>query len=166
MVKLAVVGAKNSGKTTVMEGLIRYLTGRGYRVATLKHTSHVHRFDTPGKDSYRHRDAGAGVAIAVNPEEVAVFSQPGSLDIEQIETLIESKFDILLIEGYHLADYPKVLVTRQTKDFVRPLPNNIIATIGSEPLKDLSAHFEETDYEGLGEFVTHTMPVDKSERSK
>ena len=65
MVELGIVGARNSGKTTVVEKLIHYLTENGVRVASVKHTSHAHRFDTPGKDSHRHREAGTDSVSAL-----------------------------------------------------------------------------------------------------
>lgn len=166
MYKLAVVGAKNSGKTTVIEGLIRHLTAKGYRVATIKHTSHRHRFDTPGKDSYRHREAGADLTVAMSLEEIAVFSQPDSFDVEQFQDTTMGRFDIWLIEGNHQADHPKVLVTRLLRDFADELPNNIIATIGPEQIDDSLPRFEETDYEGLGTFVIKNMLGKKSEISR
>lgn len=157
MITLAVVGAKNSGKTAVMEGLIRYLTGRGYRVATVKHTSHRHRFDTPGKDSFRHRQAGAGLTVAMSGEEIAVFSQTDLLDVRRIQDVTEAQFDIWLIEGYRSSALPKVFVTRLVKEFPEALPENIIATIGPERIGDSPAHFVESDYDGLGSFIIETL---------
>jgi molybdopterin-guanine dinucleotide biosynthesis protein B len=157
MIILAVVGAKKSGKTTVIEGLIRYLDGRGYRVATIKHTSHRHRFDTPGKDSYRHREAGAGLTIATGGEELAVFARPDMLDIRQIQNAARGQFDIWLIEGDRLADHPKILVTRHMNEFAEAMPENIVAIIGPERIRDVPAHFEDGDYDGLGSFIISSM---------
>ena len=163
MVELAVVGAKNSGKTTVIEGLVGYLVGEGCRVATIKHTSHSHRFDTPGKDSYRHRQAGAGLTVAVSDEEVAIFAQPDSLDVRQLQYLTRRQIDIWLIEGDRSANRPKVLVTRHLKELSGALPENIVATIGPERLGQVPAHFEAGDYAGLGSFVSSTVLDKKTE---
>ncbi len=156
MIKLGVIGAKKSGKTTVIEGLINHLSGEGYRVATLKHTSHRHQFDTPGKDSYRHRQAGAGLTIAVSDNEIAVFTKPDLLDPGKIQDLTDGQFDIWIIEGYRHADHPKIFVTRNMKKLPEPMPGNIIATIGPERLDNVPAHFEDGDYSGLGAFVIST----------
>jgi molybdopterin-guanine dinucleotide biosynthesis protein B len=157
MVTLAVVGAKNSGKTVVIEFLIRHLTEKGYRVATVKHTSHHHRFDTPGKDSYRHRAAGAGLTITRSREETAVFSRPELLGVDQLQNLTAGLFDIWLVEGDHRSGRPTVLVTRLLEQFPGELPANIVATIGPRRISKTSAHFESGDTAGLAEFVIETL---------
>jgi molybdopterin-guanine dinucleotide biosynthesis protein MobB len=163
MVELAVVGSKNSGKTTVIEGLTGYLVGEGYRVATIKHTSHSHRFDKPGKDTYRHRQAGAMLTVAVSKGETAIFAESDSIDIRHIQDITRQPIDIWLIEGDRNAERPKVLVTRQLKELSGELPENIFATIGPERLDDVPAHFEGEDYKGLGSFVINSMTEKKTE---
>ncbi|MBI4721237.1 MAG: molybdopterin-guanine dinucleotide biosynthesis protein B [Chitinivibrionia bacterium] len=153
MVILGVVGAKNSGKTTVMEELIGRLKNTGLRVATVKHTSHRHRFDTAGKDSYRHRHAGAGLTIAVSREEIAVFSQADIVSVPQVQDLARGQFDIWLVEGDRQSPGPKILVTRNMADPPDSLPENIIATIGQKRINETIPHFEESDYSGLASFV-------------
>jgi molybdopterin-guanine dinucleotide biosynthesis protein B len=157
MINLAIVGAKNSGKTAVMEGLVSHLTGKGYRVATIKHTSHRHRFDTRGKDSYRHRQAGAGLTIAVSGEETAVFTDSNAIDVRRIQAMAGDQFDIWLIEGDHLADNPKIFVTRLMDDFSGALPDNIVATIGADRINESLPHFADADYDALGAFVIETF---------
>jgi len=163
MVKLAIVGAQNSGKTTVIEGLIGYLVGKGYKVASIKHTSHEHSFDTPGKDSHRHREAGAGLTVAISREEVAVFARPDLLDISRIQNITGKQFDIWLIEGDRNADYSKVMVTRDSEEFSEAMPKNIVATIGSKRVNSELSHFEAGDFSGLGSFVINTMLENETE---
>jgi molybdopterin-guanine dinucleotide biosynthesis protein B len=157
MVELGIVGARNSGKTTVIEKLVRHLSDDGLLVATVKHTSHGHRFDTVGKDSYRHREAGAGLTVAVSDTEVAVFARPDTLDLTNVQELVEQQFDLWLVEGDRTADRPKVLVTRELDDFSKPLPSNIVVTIGPERLDGVTTHFDTDDIVGLGSFVTGTI---------
>lgn len=166
MVELGVVGVRNSGKTTVIEGLVSYLSSKGYRVGTIKHTSHSHRFDTPGKDSYRHRQAGTGLTVAVSDEEIAIFARPDSLDVRQIQYMTCQQINIWLIEGDRRAERPKVLVTRHLNELSGALPENIVATIGPELLGQVPAHFEMGDYDGLGSFVSDTMLDKKTEIQK
>jgi molybdopterin-guanine dinucleotide biosynthesis protein MobB len=163
MVELAVVGAKNSGKTTVIEGLVSYLVGEGYRVATIKHTSHTHRFDTEGKDSYRHREAGAEIAVAVSGEEIAIFAQPDLLDTRQIQLMTERQIDIWIIEGDRRANRPKILVTRQLSGSPDTPLENIVATIGPERFGDAPVHFEDGDHLGLASFVSSRFLMKKVE---
>lgn len=161
MVELGVVGAKKSGKTTLIEGLIAYLVAQGCRVGTIKHTPHSHRFDTPGKDSYRHWQAGAALTVAASDEEVAVFARAPLLDTRQFQSMVREQIDIWLIEGDRRADRPKVLVTRHLDRWSDPLPDNIVATIGPDRLSGVPAHFDAGDYSGLGSFVRSTI-LDKS----
>lgn len=163
MLELGIVGAKNSGKTTVIEGLIKYLTNAGYRVATVKHSSHAHRFDTKGKDSDRHRQAGALLTIVRSEKEVAIFAPSESLEIEEIQELTGDKIDIWLIEGDRLADRPRVLVTRKLDSFSGGSTKNILATIGPEQLENVATHFSAGDYSGLGAFICSTMLEKKTE---
>lgn len=162
MVELGVVGAKNSGKTTVIEGLVEYLVGEKYRVATIKHTSHSHRFDTPGKDTYRHRTAGALMTVAVSAGEVAIFAEADLLDLRQIQSIINQPIDIWLIEGDRQSDRPKILVTRHLKELSGELPENIVATIGPEKLDGVPAHFAAGDYMGLGSSIAGLMSDKKT----
>ena len=157
MVELGIVGSKNSGKTTVLEQLVKYLVNDGIRVATVKHTSHSHRFDTPGKDSHRHREAGAGLTVVVSEAEVAVFARPDELEWSRVQELADHQFDIWLVEGDRRADRPKLLVTRSLADLPGPLPNKIVATIGPERVDGVSMHFESDDVRGLGSFVIDTI---------
>jgi molybdopterin-guanine dinucleotide biosynthesis protein B len=157
MVELGIVGAKNSGKTTVIEQLVRNLVENGVRPATAKHTSHSHRFDTPGKDSHRHREAGAALTVVVSDEEMAVFARPDTLEWTRIQELIDRQFDIWLVEGDRRSDRAKVLVTRKLDDLARPLPSNIIATIGPERVDGVAPHFDSNDVNGLGSFVVDTV---------
>lgn len=163
MAELAIVGAKNSGKTTIIEGLVDCLVGEGYRVATIKHTSHSHRFDTPGKDSYRHRQAGARLTVTVSNEEIAIFAQPDVVDIRQVQYMTRQQIDLWLIEGDRYAERPKVLVTRKVKELSGALPENIVATIGPERFGEVPVHFEAEDYGGLGSFVRGTILGEKTE---
>lgn len=157
MVELGIVGAKNSGKTTVIELLVKYLVEQGIRVATVKHTSHSHRFDTPGKDSHRHREAGAGLTVVVSDVEVALFASPDKLEYTRVQELTEHQFDIWLVEGDRRADRPKVLVTRNLADLSGPLPNDIVATIGPKRVDAVNTHFDSDDVRGLGSWVIKTI---------
>ncbi len=97
------------------QGLIRELSKRGYRVATIKHTHHAVDPDQPGKDSWRHRKAGAKVSVLSSPKAMAVFTE-----VEQELTVDElyrrfiqpasGGVDLVLAEGYKDSHYPKIVV--------------------------------------------------------
>lgn len=162
MLEIGIVGAKNSGKTTVIEGLIKYLVGRGIKVATIKHTSHMHKFDTPGKDTYRHRDAGATITIAAGAEEVAVFAEPDSLSIKKLQGIAGNGIDVWLVEGDRNADRAKILVTRKMSE-MESMPSNIIASIGPEIAEGVNDYFNTNDYSGLGRFIEGLITQAESE---
>lgn len=114
--RIHIVGRKNSGKTTLVCELVRELTGRGIRVATVKHTHHQHELDTPGKDSYEHREAGAAAVGILSPHMMAVFvpanrEEKGAKRYEQFEKLF-ADCDLILVEGDLQATAPRIEVWR------------------------------------------------------
>ena len=114
MKQIHVVGRKNHGKTTLIADLVRRLTEQGVRVGTIKHTSHAHELDTPGKDSHRHRAAGATPAAIVSHELMAVYL-PRSLDGDSYHQLapLFGHCDLVLVEGHLDNPAVKIEVWRQ-----------------------------------------------------
>lgn len=115
--RLHIVGKREHGKTTLMVELVNELTALGLKVGTLKHSSHFHELDTPGKDSHRHRLAGASPAAIVTPEVIAVFEKR-NLDechYQRLAPLYED-CDLVLVEGnIDATDAPKVEVWREAR---------------------------------------------------
>ncbi|APZ52837.1 molybdopterin-guanine dinucleotide biosynthesis protein B [Salipiger abyssi] len=107
-----VTGWKNAGKTTLVERLIAEFRARGLRVSTLKHAHHGFDIDHEGKDSYRHRAAGAGEVIVASGRRVAQLTE---LDEEMPLAALLARLgpcDIVLIEGWKRDDHPKIEVHR------------------------------------------------------
>ena len=101
--RIHIVGRKNSGKTTLLCELVHDFTTRGLKVATVKHTHHHHELDAPGKDSHKHREAGAIAVGILSPKMTALFVP---IDREQCGDSryagFERQFadcDIILVEG-------------------------------------------------------------------
>ena len=113
MKTLHIVGGKNHGKTTLIVELVGELTGRGLRVGTIKHTSHTHDLDTPGSDSYRHRQAGAVPAAIVTRDLVGVFF-PRPEDLYQQLSPLLAGCDLVLVEGHMGHAGPKIEVWRES----------------------------------------------------
>lgn len=111
---LAVVGRTNSGKTTLIERLIPALGRRGYRVATIKHHHHGDfQADHPGKDSWRHAQAGAVATALAGSRRLAVFQRlEAELTPDEIARLFLARPDLILTEGYKESLYPKIEVIR------------------------------------------------------
>lgn len=121
-----VVGISTSGKTTLMENLIRELVSRGYSVGTVKsigcgrscstkpgknhkgcsHAEHGFTIDTKGKNSFRHRDAGASMTATWAEDETA-FIQPRKLSFDEL--MRNYDYDFLIVEGFKSSSYPKIV---------------------------------------------------------
>ncbi|MEM6635879.1 MAG: molybdopterin-guanine dinucleotide biosynthesis protein B [Pseudomonadota bacterium] len=110
-----IVGWKNAGKTGLMERLVHEIVGRGYRVSTLKHAHHAFDVDHPGKDSYRHRAAGAAEVLVVSDQRWALMAELRSQPEPSLDALLEKMddVDLILIEGFKTAPHPKIEVWRR-----------------------------------------------------
>lgn len=110
-----VSGPSESGKTTLIERLIPALAGRGWPTATIKHHRHRVELDRPGKDTWRHRRAGAKATFLVTDEEVvAFFDRPEPLSPKDLVRLCPAGVRLLLVEGFKgLKGYPRVEVVRR-----------------------------------------------------
>lgn len=110
---ISIVGGKsNSGKTTLLEKLIREAKLRGWRVATLKHDVHGFEMDQPGKDTWRHDQAGADVVAISSPSRIAVLERvPEDQPLDEVLSRIHG-VDVIFTEGYKHADKPKIEVFR------------------------------------------------------
>ena len=160
MKELSIVGSKNAGKTTLVEKLIALLITRGISVGTIKHTSHSHGFDTPGKDSHRHRAAGSTFTIASGPNEIALFAANDSPVTAGLISLINDNCDLCLIEGDKASQRPKVLIVPSNGNLPDPLPNNIVASWGDGQGKTDIPHFDSDDCTALVEFIVRRLELE------
>ncbi len=108
-----VIGWKNSGKTGLMERLVADITGRGFSVSTVKHVHHAVDLDQPGKDTYRHRKAGAREVVLASADRFALMVEHRGPEPELAAVLARlSPVDLVLVEGYKRDAHPKVEVWR------------------------------------------------------
>ncbi|MDJ0827360.1 MAG: molybdopterin-guanine dinucleotide biosynthesis protein B [Rhodobacter sp.] len=105
-----IVGWKNSGKTGLMERLVAEITGRGITVSTVKHAHHAFDVDQPGKDSYRHRTAGAQEVLLSSGRRWALMHELRGATEPPLSELLQllSPVDLVLIEGYKRDGHPKI----------------------------------------------------------
>lgn len=112
---ISLVGKSGVGKTTALERILRELKRRGYRVGTIKHDTHGFDVDKPGKDSWRHAQAGSDVVVISGPQKLAMIHQLSEeMPLDQIIPMMRS-VDIVITEGYKKGDRPKIEVTRQER---------------------------------------------------
>lgn len=104
-----VVGWKNAGKTGLMERLVSEICARGYSVSTVKHAHHSFDVDQPGKDSHRHRVAGAREVLLSSRNRFALMHEVTG-DEPDLTTLLSklSPVDLVLVEGYKRDAHPKI----------------------------------------------------------
>ena len=144
-----VTGWKNSGKTGLMERLITEFTARGLTVSSIKHAHHSFDIDHPGRDSYRHRDAGARQVLLASRNRWALMHELRDEDEPSLGDLLKqlSPVDLVLIEGYKRDRHPKIEAHRKEtgQPLIAPEDETIVAVASDtsvtvdRPVLDLNA---------------------------
>ena len=110
---VSLIGKPDSGKTTLLEQLIPELRRQGYRVGTIKHHVHSFEMDTPGKDTWRHKQAGARVVALSSPTGMGIIRDTdGDPDVEELVHRYFGDVDLVITEGYKRLGFPKIEVHR------------------------------------------------------
>ena len=110
------VGNYGSGNNTLVEKLLRELTAKGLRVATIKHAHHKVVLDTPGKDSYRYKQAGAVMSMLVTTNELQLVADAvDRREPEQLAQRFLGEADLVLAEGFSQSATPKIEVLRRER---------------------------------------------------
>lgn len=161
-----VVGWKNSGKTTLTARLVTELSARGYRVSTIKHAHVRFDIDHPGRDSYRHREAGAVEVAIASPRRWAVMHELRDEPEPTLDAMIErmSPCDIIVVEGYKRGPHPKVEVRRhgaRQRDPLAPGDPRIFAVASDTPAVEPPGPrvFQLDDIKGLTDHVVETLTL-------
>lgn len=111
---VSIVSKKNSGKTTLLEKLIPELRRRGYRVGTIKHDAHGFDIDHEGKDSWRHKQAGAQTVVISSPRKLALVKEmERETGIDEIVAQFFADMDIVITEGYKQGGKPQIEIFRR-----------------------------------------------------
>lgn len=153
-----VTGWKNAGKTGLMERLVTEITGRGFSVSTLKHAHHTFDVDHPGKDSHRHRMAGATEVLLSSGNRWALMHELKGRDEPPLEMLLEklSPVDLVLVEGYKRDRHPKVEAWRAEPGnrLIAPDDPTIRAVASDTVLPDLTIpRFHLDDTAAVADFI-------------
>jgi molybdopterin-guanine dinucleotide biosynthesis adapter protein len=152
-----VTGWKNTGKTTLTERLVAELTAQGLHVSTIKHAHHATEIDHPGRDSFRHREAGAGQVLVASPVRWALMTELRGAEEPPLEALLGrlDPCDLILIEGYKTAPHPKIETHRQAagRDLLAPGNPTIRAVASDANPKTGLPLFHLDDVAGIAAFI-------------
>ncbi len=146
-----------SGKTTLIEKLIPQLIKKGLVVSVIKHAHHKFDIDTPGKDSFRIREAGASQTLIFNDHRSALITEnmKDTFNIDQAITQISSDADIILIEGLKNMNYPKIEVHRKeiSNKILCEKDSKIIAIVSDLLLDIKIPSFDLNDIPSIVDFI-------------
>jgi len=137
---IGIAGWSGAGKTTLVTRLLPELIGRGLSVSTLKHAHHDFDVDTPGKDSYEHRAAGAREVLVASSRRWALMHELGPEPEPALDTLLArlGPVDLVLVEGFKRSRHDKIEVRRSGNDkpALYPDDRSVIAVASDRPLAD------------------------------
>jgi molybdopterin-guanine dinucleotide biosynthesis protein B len=152
---LSIVGHSGSGKTTLIEKLLPVLNAAGLKVATIKHTHHQVPLDTPGKDSWRFKQAGAVASMLVTPQALQlVADMPAPHDPLLLAQRYFSEVDLVLAESFSEANCPKIEVLRAACSTVPRCGEGLSALVTD--VAEVHAHlphFALDDVDGIAQFI-------------
>lgn len=153
---LGIVGSSGSGKTTLIERLLPHLAQQGLRVSVIKQSHHAIETDQPGKDSWRHRQAGAQEVILSTPQRWVLTHELRAEAPPGLDALVArlAPCDLVLVEGYKLAAQPKLEVWRSAlgKPCLYPDDRRILAVASDVPLPGIR-HYDLNDIAAIGRFI-------------
>ena len=156
-----ITGWKNAGKTGLMVRLVGEITARGHTVATIKHAHHGADIDHPGRDSYRHREAGASEVILSSSARVAVMRElRGAPEPTLRELLVRlSPVDLVLVEGYKRDQHHKIEAYRSAAGnrLIAPHDSTIRAVASDIPLEIDRPVLDLDDTGGIADFILHEV---------
>jgi molybdopterin-guanine dinucleotide biosynthesis protein B len=155
---IGVVGWKNAGKTTLVERLVAELVRRGWRVATVKHAHHDAEIDQPGRDSWRHRAAGAREVALVTGRRWAIMHEAPEAEPTLDEVIARlAPTDLVLVEGFKREPHPKIEVRAAAdmagEGIAAGDPHVVAIAADQAPADSRLPWFRRDDAAGLADFI-------------
>jgi molybdopterin molybdotransferase/molybdopterin-guanine dinucleotide biosynthesis protein B len=164
MKTFGVTGWKNSGKTGLMERLITEFTARGLSVSSIKHAHHSFDIDHPGRDSYRHRDAGARQVLLASRNRWALMHELRDEDEPSLGDLLKqlSPVDLVLIEGYKRDRHPKIEAHRKEtgQPLIAPEDETIVAVASDASVAIDRPVLDLNDTASIANFIAQHLELD------
>jgi molybdopterin-guanine dinucleotide biosynthesis protein B len=165
---IGVAGFKNSGKTTLVEKLVRHLTGLGYRISTVKHAHHSFDIDHEGRDSFRHRKAGASQVAVISKERTALIHELRGAEPPQLEAVLGqlAPCDLVIIEGYKRDSHDKIEV--RNLELTHPAlagdDPTVVAIAATAPIAGAPVPvFDRNDVAALAAFIVRHCKLNEEE---
>ncbi|MBX3235375.1 MAG: molybdopterin-guanine dinucleotide biosynthesis protein B [Nitrospiraceae bacterium] len=157
---LCFVGRSNSGKTTLIERVIPELVRSGYKVATVKHAGHGFDLDTEGKDSWRHKQAGASSVVIISKSSLAMFADVSDqMKVEDVrEQYLDSSYDLIIAEGWRSEDYPKIVVIRDQIGEAPVSEDGLLALVSNKPIETKVPLLDPDDVSGVAALIMRHFP--------
>lgn len=160
-----ITGWKNAGKTGLMERLVVEIIGRGYTVSTLKHAHHTFDVDHPGKDSHRHRIAGASQVLLASTERWALMNEHRGTQEPSLPELLAKldPVDLILIEGWKRDSHPKIEAWRAEtgNPLIAPNDPTILAVASDIGLEIDRPVFDLDDTAVVADFILDYLDLTK-----
>jgi molybdopterin-guanine dinucleotide biosynthesis protein B len=155
---IGVAGFKNAGKTTLVERLVRHLTAQGFRVSTVKHAHHSFDIDHEGRDSFRHRAAGASEVAVVSASRWAIIHESRDEAEPPLADILAklAACDLVIIEGYKRDTHDKIEVRNLALDHPKLAGEDptVVAIAATGPIDDAPVPvFDRDDVTALSDFI-------------
>jgi molybdopterin-guanine dinucleotide biosynthesis protein B len=164
---LGVAGFKNAGKTTLVEKLVAELTRRGFTISTIKHAHHSFDIDHEGRDSFRHRKAGAGEVAVVSMSRWAIIHELRGEAEPRLDDILAkmTPCDLIIVEGYKRDSHDKIEVRNLALDHPKLAGDDptvvAIAANGAVPDSPVPV-FDRDDVTALADFIARHMDIERS----
>ena len=155
------VGKSNSGKTTFIERVIPELVRAGYKIATVKHAGHGFDLDTEGKDSWRHKQAGASSVVILSKGSMAMFADVSEqLKAEDIrDRFLDGSYDLIIAEGWKHEGYPKIVIIREQVGEIPISPEGLLAVVSDKPIDLRVPRFDLDDVPAVAALIMKHFPL-------
>ena len=159
---IGVAGFKNAGKTTLVERLVRELTGRGYRISTVKHAHHSFDIDHEGRDSFRHRKAGATEVAVISRHLWAIIHELREEEEPPLSAILAklAPCDLVIVEGYKRDGHDKIEVRNLALDHPKLAGDDptVVAIAATGPVAEAPVPvFSRDDVAALADFIIKHM---------
>ncbi|HEX9153923.1 MAG TPA: molybdopterin-guanine dinucleotide biosynthesis protein B [Nitrospira sp.] len=154
------VGRSNSGKTTFIERVIPELVRAGYKVATVKHAGHGFDLDTEGKDSWRHKQAGASSVVILSKGSMAMFADVSDqMSVEDVrDRFVDGSYDLIIAEGWKHEGFPKIVIIREQVGEIPISTEGLLAVVSDKQVNLNVPVFDLNDVPAVASLIMKHFP--------